>query len=568
MARALLQTVPGGDVMTEVGPAVLDYFWDLFSSETNGPPKAAHLAAMAQAAPQTVRDLIEQVLDDIAPDLPEAMRQQLGTTLMRLQGNLRLSLRRASDPSGTTVPANLILRRSSDLHALFGTRASGLYPGHRPFAHGDLELVELLGVGGFGEVWKARNIYRPNARPVALKFCLDPETKTLINEARVLDELDRVQRHGRSHPGFVQLLNTHLSASPPCLEYEYIEGGDLGALIQEWHRAGGPDPSQAAKVLLRLAEIVGFAHEHGIIHRDLKPANVLIHLGPDRERQFKIADFGIGTLTGRSGSNSAGTKLATGELHAYTSQYASPQQIRGVAPDRRDDVYALGVIWLQLLNGDLNQGCPTGSSWQHELARRGMPRKLIELLDSCIDADPARRPRDAGELSQRVKTALDEGDAREQTTRQPERTDKGDSQPPEPSWGTKLVTALIHSFRDSSGKTVSRRAMLVGGVVAILLIIGIVSARKRDPVVGRWVDTSTGMILELAADGTMTGSNPKTSWWGSWKRSGNTLTLLFMSSGGYIDQMTIEYLDASRLVVNTKMMGRMQFSRDTSMGGK
>src|SRR5437763_1952449 len=84
----------------------------------------------------------------------------------------------------------------------------------------DLELVELLGVGGFGEVWKARNPFLSSAEPVALKFCLDPAAaSTLRHEAGVLD---RVMRRGR-HPDIVQLRHTYLSAEPPCLEYELVE---------------------------------------------------------------------------------------------------------------------------------------------------------------------------------------------------------------------------------------------------------------------------------------------------------------------------------------------------------
>ena len=74
--------------------------------------------------------------------------------------------------------------------------------------------------------------------------------------------------------------HTFLSSEPPFLEYELVEGGDLGGLILDWHRTtGGPTPAQAARVVHRLADIVSFAHARGIVHRDLKPANILLAVG-------------------------------------------------------------------------------------------------------------------------------------------------------------------------------------------------------------------------------------------------------------------------------------------------
>src|SRR5207249_1029986 len=97
-----------------------------------------------------------------------------------------------------------------------------------------------------------------------------------------------------NHPGIVQLLQTYLSADPPCLAYEYVEGGDLGGIIKEKQ----PAAEAAGRMMLRLAEIVGFAHRLNppVIHRDLKPANILVAETNGKELGLKIADFGLGSL--------------------------------------------------------------------------------------------------------------------------------------------------------------------------------------------------------------------------------------------------------------------------------
>src|SRR5262249_46657911 len=146
------------------------------------------------------------------------------------------------------------------------------------------------------EVWLARNPRLQSAPPVALKFCLDAVARAhlLGHEA---DMLDQVLRQG-SHPGIVRLLNTYLGADPPCLEYEYVEGGDLTALIRECHAPPGFEVRRAKEVVRDLAGIVGFAHRlnPAVVHRDLKPANILIQKKENGDLQYRVSDFGIGGL--------------------------------------------------------------------------------------------------------------------------------------------------------------------------------------------------------------------------------------------------------------------------------
>jgi len=268
-------------------------------------------------------------------------------------------------------------------------------------------------------VWKARQAHMPSIAPVAFKFCLDPLAKRTLEHE--MDVLGRVMNVGK-HPGIVQLLDTHLGAETPCLRYEYVAGGDLGGLILEWHRVrGGPTPAEAARVMLRLAEIVAFAHAASapIVHRDLKPANILV-TGQGDATQFKITDFGIGgvavqqAMRDTHGGASRGKLMVSGVQGSYTPLYASPQQMQGDAPDPRDDVYALGVIWYQLLTGNLSSGRPGGMKWPQKLQAQGMGAGLIEVLAACFEEEVADRPADAKVLAAALTVALgDKGTGRQ-----------------------------------------------------------------------------------------------------------------------------------------------------------
>jgi eukaryotic-like serine/threonine-protein kinase len=235
------------------------------------------LEAVIRADDAEVERAAEQVTHELAAGEPEPVRAKLATFLKQVPSRIRQSQRRPADPTGRTIRPGFVVNRPEDLIPFIPDQFPRFKPGDQPLVGVDWVLVELLVIGGFGEVWKARNAHFDSFDPVALKFCTDPlaRQRLLRHEAKVLD---RVRRQGQ-HPGIVSLRATYLSADPPCLEYEYVEGGDLGGLIQDWYRqAEKPSCAQVAGAMVQLAEIVAFAHrlDPPIVHRDLKPANILV----------------------------------------------------------------------------------------------------------------------------------------------------------------------------------------------------------------------------------------------------------------------------------------------------
>ena len=399
VAKAVLNAFSGGvagDFAVEVLPEVARGVMRLYGKEQ--PPEALRgdLEAVAELPPDEAARAARQIARELADGHPEVVLLTLESYLSQVPASIRRSQSCLDAPPELNI--SLCLRRPEDVLPFLPPRVPHFRPGDRPPGVGDWELVEMLGMGGFGEVWKARSPYL--REPAALKFCLDPHAARMLrNEA---DLLGRVMSQGR-HPGIVALLDTYLNGDPPCLKYEYVPGGDLAGLIRERHRRD-PDKlvEQAPRLLADLAHTAGDFHrlDPPIVHRDLKPANILVETIWGDDVQLRVADFGIGGLVAQQalGRTWPGhTAVTTALRGACTPLYASPQQLRGEPPDPRDDVFALGVIWYQVLTGDLS-AAPLGD-WQDELARRGVGPAAIKLLASCVAARPERRPKDGAVLA-------------------------------------------------------------------------------------------------------------------------------------------------------------------------
>jgi serine/threonine protein kinase len=248
-------------------------------------------------------------------------------------------------------------------------------PVHEPTLAGQVigsyTLERLLGQGGMGSVWLAhRSDGRYEAR-VAIKL-LNP---ALLGPGGV----ERFRREGRAlgrltHPNIARLIDAGVTnTNQPYLVLEYIEG----ETINHWCENRALDVRSRVQLFLDVLAAVGHAHAKLILHRDLKPSNILV----TPEGRVKLVDFGIAKLLddGTEAAQIAGLTQMAG--HAFTPDYAAPEQVQGGEVTSATDVYALGVLLYVLLTGQH----PTG---------RGDTTPL-DRLRAIVDTDPAR-PSDAG----------------------------------------------------------------------------------------------------------------------------------------------------------------------------
>ncbi len=268
---------------------------------------------------------------------------------------------------------------------------------------GSYEMIEKIGAGGMGEVYRARDTRLD--RDVAIKllppaFADDPERLNRFErEARVLASLN--------HPGIAAIYGLERAQGKTFLVLELVPGDDLSVRL-----AQGPLPVDEALPIARdIAEALEYAHEQGIVHRDLKPANVKI----TPEGRVKVLDFGLAkALESEDGTDprlsQSPTVLASSPTVAGvilgTAAYMSPEQARGKSVDKRADVFAFGCVLYEMLTG---VQAFTGDTVSDTLASvlktqpdaavlpENTPRAIRDLLKRCLEKDAKLRLRDIGE---------------------------------------------------------------------------------------------------------------------------------------------------------------------------
>jgi predicted Ser/Thr protein kinase len=246
------------------------------------------------------------------------------------------------------------------------------------------EILELLGRGGMGVVYKARQIQLD--RIVALKI-LPPD------DAASPDFVERFRREAKSlaklnHPNIVSVFDFGESGGLYYFVMEFVDGLNLRQTIQSRRMT----PAEALAVVPPICEALQFAHEEGVVHRDIKPENILI----DKKGRVKIADFGLAKLLQRPEADS---RLTVSGATLGTPRYMAPEQIDNPERvDHRADIYSLGVVFYELLTGELPMGRFGPPSRKVQIDVR-----LDEIVLHALEQDVELRYQHAGD----VKTDLE-----------------------------------------------------------------------------------------------------------------------------------------------------------------
>jgi eukaryotic-like serine/threonine-protein kinase len=321
-------------------------------------------------------------------------------------------------------------RLHAELHSLLASHAAAphfleelgrrvLQPALSAFSAGQLpagyvlgryEIIGMLGSGGMGDVYKARD--RTLDRLVALKFLPTHRASNAAFRARLLEEARAAS--ALDHPNIGVVYDVGSTEADPDAGRLFITMGCYEGETLREKIARGPLPvSEAVDYAIQLSDALVAAHGAGIIHRDIKPANIIV----TSDGHLRLIDFGVAIAPGGSAE--------AGRARAGTVAYMSPEQLSGGDVDQRTDIWSAGVVLYEMLTGarpfrgetdaaiaeQVRLGAPVSLS----VAREGLPPALVDVVSRCLDRDTAGRPPGAASLRaelRAVAAALVDGAAR------------------------------------------------------------------------------------------------------------------------------------------------------------
>src|SRR5213080_130756 len=342
---------------------------------------------------QQVQQLFDAALQHSPDKRQEFLEQECGSN-QELRREVE-SLLAAHDESGSFMAKPAVAGMAEVLHRA----TSRFHPGDTLGAY---KVLDLVGRGGMGEVYRARDTRLK--RDVAIKVL--PQAFSADRE-----RLRRFEQEARSaaalnHPNIISVHDMGTADGSPYIVSELLEGQNLREVLRHW-------PVLARKALdyaIQAARGLAAAHDIGIVHRDLKPENLFI----TRDGRLKILDFGLAKLTRPEGGGSDnGTAEAVPGTEAGrvfgTVGYMSPEQVRGLSADHRSDIFSFGAILYELFSGKRafsgDSPADTMSAILHqdppELTRATPPvhPAVDHTIRHCLEKNPLERWQSARDLA-------------------------------------------------------------------------------------------------------------------------------------------------------------------------
>ncbi|WP_055589729.1 serine/threonine-protein kinase [Peterkaempfera griseoplana] len=244
---------------------------------------------------------------------------------------------------------------------------------------GRYELVDPVGRGGAGEVWRAWDQRRE--RYVAVKLLQQRDAGSLLRFVR--EQALRID-----HPHVLAPTTWAADDDQVLFTMDLVRGGSLGHLLADH----GPLPPRAAcRLLDQLLSGLSAVHAEGVVHRDIKPGNLLLEATGGGPLHLRLSDFGISVRTGDA-------RLTETHFVVGTPGYFAPEQLRGADPEPRQDLYMAGVVALQLLTGsrqDLDALQAASAEGRRPPAPQGLPEPLWQVVGTLLNPDPEARFRTA-----------------------------------------------------------------------------------------------------------------------------------------------------------------------------